>query len=129
MPCIDPFDGLSGVFADSLPDGWGRFLVDRLLLKNRIEPTAVGALNRLAIVGDSGMGALSYRPAIHLNESVPVVELDRIAGEQCSYDISQRDIGNIPSDSQSGLSSSDETDVGDHERFLGSAVTVPPDVL
>lgn len=30
---MDPFDGLFGVFADSLPDGWGRFLVDRLMLK------------------------------------------------------------------------------------------------
>lgn len=55
--------------------------MDRLILKNRIEPAAVGTLNRLAIVGDSGMGALSYRPAIHLNEGVCAVELDRIAGE------------------------------------------------
>ncbi len=30
----------------------------------------VGTLNRLAIVGDSGMGALSYRPAIPLHEDV-----------------------------------------------------------
>lgn len=41
----------------------------------------VGTLNRLAIVGDSGMGALSYRPAITLYEDVSSVELDRIAGE------------------------------------------------
>lgn len=66
------------MFADSLPDGWGRFLVDRLMLKNRIEPAAVGTLNRLAIVGDFGMGALSYRPAIHLNESVPVLRMFRL---------------------------------------------------
>ena len=25
----EPFDGLFGVFADSLPDGWGRLLLDR----------------------------------------------------------------------------------------------------
>lgn len=78
---MDPFDGLFGVFADSLPDGWGRFLVDRLMLKKGIEPAAVGNLNRLAIVGDSGMGALSYRPAICLNESESAMELDQIAGE------------------------------------------------
>ena len=29
MPKIDPFEGLFGVFADSLPDGWGRLLVDQ----------------------------------------------------------------------------------------------------
>ena len=27
---LHPFDGLFGVFDDSLPDGWGRLLVDRL---------------------------------------------------------------------------------------------------
>lgn len=80
VPRPDPFDGLFGVFADSLPDGWGRLLVDRLMLKNGIEPAAVGTLNRLAIVGNLGMGALSYRPAFHLNEGPSAVELDQIAG-------------------------------------------------
>ncbi|MCI9314457.1 MAG: type II toxin-antitoxin system HipA family toxin [Lachnospiraceae bacterium] len=82
IPKVDPFGGLFGVFADSLPDGWGRFLVDRLMLRNRIDPAAVGNLNRLAIVGDSGMGALSYRPDIRLGAVQPVMGLDRIA-EEC----------------------------------------------
>ncbi len=54
------FDGVYGVFADSLPDGWGRLLVDRMLKNNGINPFEVDSLNRLAIVGDSGMGALTY---------------------------------------------------------------------
>jgi len=33
IPKVEPFEGLYSVFADSLPDGWGRLLVDRLLLK------------------------------------------------------------------------------------------------
>ena len=37
----EPFDGLFGVFEDSLPDGWGRLLLDRLLLKNKINPHSV----------------------------------------------------------------------------------------
>lgn len=82
IPKIDPFGGLFGVFADSLPDGWGRLLVDRLMLKNHIDPVGVGNLNRLAIVGDSGMGALSYRPDIQLNASSAVMRLDQIA-EEC----------------------------------------------
>ena len=45
----DPFDGLFGVFADSLPDGWGRLLVDRLLLKRQINPASISALTRLAM--------------------------------------------------------------------------------
>lgn len=38
MPKIDPLEGLFGVFADSLPDGWGRLLVDRLMRKNGLDP-------------------------------------------------------------------------------------------
>ena len=49
MPKIDPFDGIFGVFADSLPDGWGRLLVDRLMRRNGMNPYEVGSLDRLAI--------------------------------------------------------------------------------
>ncbi len=62
IPEWEPFGGLAGVFNDSLPDGWGRLLVDRMLRKNHIDPDALSVLNRLAVVGSSGMGALSYEP-------------------------------------------------------------------
>ena len=42
IPKMEPFDGIYGIFADSLPDGWGRLLVDRLMLKSRINPYEVG---------------------------------------------------------------------------------------
>lgn len=58
----DPFDGLFGVFNDSLPDGWGRLLIDRLLRKNKINPSSLTQIERLSIVGSNGMGALSYKP-------------------------------------------------------------------
>lgn len=59
----DPFDGLFGIFADSLPDGWGRLLVDRMLRQAGEKPEEIDSLTRLSIVGASGMGALEYRPA------------------------------------------------------------------
>lgn len=77
----DPFDGLFGVFADSLPDGWGKLLVDRLLLKNQINPASVSALTRLAIVGNSGMGALEYRPSNEMKAEVTGMTLDELAVE------------------------------------------------
>ena len=77
----DPFDGLFGVFSDSLPDGWGRLLVDRLLLKNQINPASVSALTRLAIVGNSGMGALQYQPSNEIKAVIPVMTLDELAAE------------------------------------------------
>lgn len=55
LPKFTPFDGLFGVFTDSLPDGWGRLLVDRFLRKNGIDPLSASSLVRLAIVADSGI--------------------------------------------------------------------------
>ncbi len=81
LPKIEPFEGIYGVFADSLPDGWGRLLVDRLMRRNGINPMEMGNLDRLAIVGETGMGALSYRPVITLEESDNSMSLDEIAAE------------------------------------------------
>ena len=81
MPKIDPFDGIFGVFADSLPDGWGRLLVDRLMKRNGINPLDIGNLDRLAIVGETGMGALSYKPVITLEEAENDMSLDELAAE------------------------------------------------
>jgi serine/threonine-protein kinase HipA len=81
MPKMDPLEGIFGVFADSLPDGWGRLLVDRLMRKNGMAPQTLGNLDRLAIVGASGMGALTYRPVIPLESRHGELTLDEIADE------------------------------------------------
>lgn len=81
MPKIDPFEGVFGVFADSLPDGWGRLLVDRLMTQNGINPYEIGSLDRLAIVGNSGMGALTYHPVITMENNQDEKSLDEIALE------------------------------------------------
>ncbi len=56
------FEGLPGLFNDSLPDGWGRFLLDRFARGQGILPDQLGPLDRLAHVGNNGMGALIYEP-------------------------------------------------------------------
>lgn len=73
------FDGIFGVFADSLPDGWGRLLVDRMLRSNGINPAEIDPLNRLAIVGDSGMGALTYIPVHEFEIEENELDLDKLA--------------------------------------------------
>lgn len=77
----DPFEGVFGVFADSLPDGWGRLLVDRMLLSKKIDPRTVNSLNRLAIVGDTGMGALTYKPVHSLVPNYTTEDFDTLALE------------------------------------------------
>lgn len=85
MPRQEPFDGLYGVFSDSLPDVWGRLLTDRLLLKNKVNPMQISSMDRLAIVGSSGMGALTYEPDYHfeMSKEGTSLDLDRIA-EECA---------------------------------------------
>ena len=63
----DPFEGLFGIFADSLPDGWGRLLVNRMLRSEGEDPDRITPFSSLSIVGSSGMGALEYKPVFELN--------------------------------------------------------------
>ena len=82
VPQKDYFDGFFGVFADSLPDNWGRVLLNRLLRSHKQNPDELTVLNRLAIVGKSGMGALTYYPEKSFSEQQKPVNLDELA-EEC----------------------------------------------
>ncbi|MDF1576656.1 MAG: type II toxin-antitoxin system HipA family toxin [Bacteroidales bacterium] len=76
----EPFDGLFGVFNDSLPDGWGRLLLDRTLSSRGINIQEITPLDRLAFVGSGGMGALVYQPDYAAATGSELqIELDEIA--------------------------------------------------
>ena len=75
------FQGLFGVFADSLPDAWGNVLLNRVLKKNGIKEDEITPLTRLAIVGRSGMGALTYEPEAPLEQGLTGADLDELAQE------------------------------------------------
>ena len=47
----EPFEGLFGVFDDSMPDGWGNLLLDRFLKSKGIDLASLTILDRLAFVG------------------------------------------------------------------------------
>ena len=75
-----PFDGLFGVFADSLPDGWGKLLLDRALNARGVAVDDITVLDRLAYIGSNGMGALTYKPEIEdFGHEEFKIELDEIA--------------------------------------------------
>jgi serine/threonine-protein kinase HipA len=79
---LEPFEGLFGVFSDSLPDGWGRLLLDRTLTAKGILLQDITPLQRLCYVGLKGMGALRYQPQIETSFQEKVaLELDAIAKE------------------------------------------------
>ncbi|MCF8352614.1 MAG: type II toxin-antitoxin system HipA family toxin [Bacteroidales bacterium] len=78
----EPFEGLFGVFNDSLPDGWGRLLLDRTLTSKGINIADITPLDRLAYVGSGGIGALVYKPEIEPGKAGLIrPELDTIAQE------------------------------------------------
>ena len=94
IPKFEPFDGLFGVFNDSLPDGWGRLLVDRLLLKNKINPNEIDNLNRLAVVQESGMGALTYKPEHKFKTQEQESDYDKLA-QECSKILESQNSENL----------------------------------
>ncbi len=73
------FDGLPGVFNDSLPDGWGRLLLDRMMMSSGVFPGEMTPLDRLAHVGRTGMGALVYEPDFGDGAPDSDIDLDQLA--------------------------------------------------
>jgi serine/threonine-protein kinase HipA len=73
------FDGLHGFLADSLPEGWGHLLMRRKLSKIGVNLDALTPLDRLALVGDQGRGALIFEPATTPADDVQSLDLDELA--------------------------------------------------
>ena len=76
-----PFNGGFGVFDDSLPDGWGNLILDRYLKSKGIDPAKLTILQRLALVGSTGRGALEYRPDYSESTADEIVDFDKLAAE------------------------------------------------
>ena len=77
-----PFDGLFGVFNDSLPDGWGKLLLDKNLTSKGISLNQITPLDRLTYIDKNGIGALSYQPTFQTNnQSLNEIELDILSTE------------------------------------------------
>lgn len=58
IPAKDHFDGLFGVFADSLPDAWGQLLLNRMLRKYGKDP---GLSELIAVGTGAGMSCQTCR--------------------------------------------------------------------
>ena len=56
------YKGIAGVFFDSLPDKHGMAFIDRYFEKQGLKSYEVNLLNKLAFIGDRGMGAIEYVP-------------------------------------------------------------------
>lgn len=71
-----PFHGNFGIFEDSMPDGYGRYLLHKTLIKQGINCSGLTSIDRLALIGEGGMGGLTYSPSHFLSKEEQVTDLD-----------------------------------------------------
>jgi len=59
------YQGMAGVFFDSLPDKHGMTFIDRYFERQGLKTYETTLLHKLAFIGDRGMGAIEYLPKEH----------------------------------------------------------------
>lgn len=93
LPKNRNFDGLFGVFADSLPDSWGRLVLRRklrgLLYKHERSP-----LFFLSLSTTSSMGSLTYKPKLASFSEQDIKDIDKIEAE-CQKILSGEEVSDI----------------------------------
>ena len=81
----ETFMGLPGLLADALPDKFGNALIDAWLARTGRVIAEFNPVERLCYMGDRGMGALEFRPALNTGlkrrVSVDIAELVALARE------------------------------------------------
>lgn len=73
-----PFKGNFGIFEDSLPGGYGEYLLQKVLRKEGIDYRGLTPVERLSLVGSSGMGALCYVPESKMGGITSHLSLDEM---------------------------------------------------
>ena len=73
-----PFKGNFGIFEDSLPGGYGEFLLSKVLRREGIDYYGLTPVQRLSLVGNSGMGALCYVPETVVGGNPSSLSLDEM---------------------------------------------------
>ncbi len=84
---LRPHHGLHGVFADSLPDGWGMLLLDRYCKSQGRDLAQISRLELLSFIGDRAVGALSYEGVAFdspvLEENSQTIDLCELGTAAC----------------------------------------------
>ena len=88
------FNGLFGVFSDSLPDSFGELLLDRYLKSKGINNNELTCLDRLSYVGSSGMGLLEYIPDLSIDIDRSNIDFDLIQRE-CNDLLDSKEVDDI----------------------------------
>lgn len=70
---------LPGPVYDSLPDGWGMLLMDRMFRQRGLTVARIGPLERLTYIGNTAMGAMTFEPiapeGVETTKHIPLEQL------------------------------------------------------
>ncbi|MGV2899821.1 type II toxin-antitoxin system HipA family toxin [Achromobacter sp. AGC78] len=73
---------LPGPVYDSLPDGWGMLLMDRMFRRRSLSTARIGPLERLAYIGGNAMGAMKFEPVAPEGQELKVhIPLEELAAD------------------------------------------------
>lgn len=119
------------MFDDSLPDGWGNLILDRYLKSKSIDPNKLTLLQRLALIGSSGRGALEYRPDYSESITDEIIDFDNLAKEAEKILTTDYDGDSLDTLYKYGGSSGGErpkvfAKVGDKEWLVKFRATIDP---
>ncbi|MBK2451855.1 HipA N-terminal domain-containing protein, partial [Escherichia coli] len=78
------FEGLHGFLADSLPDAWGALLMKRRVERLGTRWDTLDPVDRLALVGEQGRGALTFAPVTTPPADAATLDLAALANQSRS---------------------------------------------
>ena len=82
-----PFGGLHGMLSDSIPDGFGLRLMNQSLVEAGFLLNDITPVHRLAWVGNRGLGALTYKPALAANDSGMLMDVAELGAHAAKADV------------------------------------------
>lgn len=74
----DTFQGLPGMLADSLPDKFGNTVLDEWLSRTGRTKADMNPIEKLCYIGNRGMGALEYSPALHERSTAAKIDIEEM---------------------------------------------------
>lgn len=107
------YKGLPGMLADALPDKFGNLLIDRWLEQQGRDRSSFSPVERLCYMGERGMGALEFRPAIKRLQASQPLEIAELAA-----------LANRVLSAKSGLHEQLSDDLSDQRSALGHILAV-----
>lgn len=73
-----PYSGLPEFISDSMPDHWGNKVFSKWLDERHLKNKKINPVDRLAFIGNRGMGALNFQPAYIVEDSSANVDLEAL---------------------------------------------------